>query len=226
MNRVVKMMMPAAAMFVLAPAALAQPPGGPGGGGGFQMTPEMRAQFAKFRKFQEANKNVFQVGRTFRRFRSLDENPKTKLNKDQARKVLAVVKTWRRKPVMNNEQARKVLVQLTAPLNESQLKAISQSEGRGGRGGGGGGGGGFGGGRPGGSGGGGGFGGAGFGGGRPGGGPGGAGGPGGGGGFRMPDPKPFNPLNPESSSFAKTERGKEGIARFNQMLATLEARAK
>ena len=225
MNRFVKMMVPTAAVFVLAPAAFAQPPGGQGGGG-FTPSPQMRAQFEKMRKFRDANKNVYQVQSNFRKLRGLEENPKTKLTKDQAKKILAVVKTWRRKPVMSNDQAKTVLNQLTGPLNVSQLKAISQNEGRGGRGGGGG----FGGGR---GGGGGGFGGAGFGGGRPGGGPGGPGGPGGRpggpGGFRMPDPKPFNPLNPESSAFFKMmpkDRQAEMLTRFNQFVSTLEARAK
>jgi hypothetical protein len=213
-----KLVVPALAALALAPAANAQPPGGGQGGGNF--TPEMRAQFQKFRKWQEANKNVVQLGRTFRRFRQLEENPKTQLTKEQARKILAVVKPWRRKPVMKDEEARKVMTQLTAPLSVPQLKAISQSESRGGRGGGGGGAG-FGGGRPGGGGPGGG---AGFGGGgRPGG-----GGPGGGGGFRMPDPKPYNPLNPESSPFYKADpqRGARMVQGFNEMMAKLEARAK
>src|SRR5687768_2433623 len=138
MNRAIKFIVPAAAMFVLAPSALAQPPGGQGGPGGFQMTPEMRTRMQKFQKFREANKNDFQVQSNFRRLRNLEENPKTKLTKDQAKKILVVVKTWRRKPVMTNDQAKGVLTQLTGPLNVSQLKAISQSDSRGGRGGGGG----------------------------------------------------------------------------------------
>ena len=226
MNRAVKLLVGAAAVAIFAPSAMAQPPGG---GGGFQMTPEMRAQMEKFRKFREANKNVFQINRTLRRVANLGENPKNALTKDQAAKILGITRAWRNKPVMKDEEARKVLTQLTTPLNVAQLKAISQSEGRGGRGGGsgfggggggfGGGGAGFGGGRPGGGGGG-----AGFGGGRPGGGPGGR--PGG---FRMPDPKPFNPLNPESSSFYKAadpNRRKEMLQRFNEMIGKIAARAK
>ena len=211
MKSVLKMVVPALAVTALAPAAFAQGP--PGGGGGFQMTPEMRAQMQKFQKFREANKNVFQVSQTLRRIAGLDENPKNALTKDQAKKILGVVKPWRKKPVMKDEEARNVLKQITAPLTVAQLKAISQSDGRGGRGQGfGGGGGGFG---------------------RPGGGGPGGGGPGGGpggrpGGFRMPDPKPFNPLNPESSSFYKADpqRGKRMLDRFNEMIAKLEAKAK
>jgi hypothetical protein len=217
MKSVLKMVVPALAVTALAPAAFAQGP--PGGG---NIPPEMRAQFEKMRKFRDNNKNVFQVQSTFRRLRRLDENPKTQLTKDQARKILAVVKPWRRKPVMKDDEARKVNLALTAPLTVAQLKAISQSDGRGGRGQGFGGGGGFGGGRQGG----GGFG-------RPGGGGPGGGGPGGGpggrpGGFRMPDPKPFNPLNPESSAWYKAnpQMGQRMVQGFNEMITKLEARAK
>jgi hypothetical protein len=163
---------------------------GPGGGGGFGMPPEMMKVFEKMRT---ARKNRMQVGQTIRALAEINKDPKTALNKDQAKKVLAVIDAWKKKPDMTEDQAKQVNKDLTKPLasNLTQLKALTvamASRGRMGGGGGGrtGGGGGFGGGRPGG------------GGGRPGGGA-----PGGG----MPDPKemvrriedslkkPYNPMN-------------------------------
>lgn len=188
---------------VLAPPAMAQ------GGFGGQMPPEMQAKMRAWQKWRENNKNIVALQQTMMSLRELENDPKTQLTKAQAKKILSVIKAWRNKPVMTNDQARVVMKQLTAPLNEAQLKKMATAPrfGQGGRG--------FGGGfRPGG-GGGGGF--------RP-------GGPGGGrpSGFQMPDPKPYNPLNPDSSPFAKMnpEMGKRVKQRYNEMIAKLEARAK
>src|SRR5439155_12230854 len=135
MNRTMKAVLPAAVLALVGQAALAQGPGG----GGFQMTPEMQAKMKAWQKFRENNKNLDNVQRTVRGFRRLDDDPKTQLNKDQAQKILAVVKAWRHKPVMKDEEARKVMVQLTQPLNVQQLKALARpAGGPGGRGGGGG----------------------------------------------------------------------------------------
>lgn len=190
----------------LASAVLAQ------GGFGGQMPPEMQAKMKAWQKWRENNKNIVALQQTLMSLRELENDPQTQLTRDQAKKILAVIKAWRNKPVMTNDQARDVMKQLTAPLNEAQLKKMATAPrfGQGGRG--------FGGGfRPGGGGGGGG----GF---RP-------GGPGPGGrpsGFQMPDPKPYNPLNPDSSPFVKMnpEMGKRVKQRYNEMVAKLEARAK
>src|SRR5207249_12253005 len=98
MNRTMKAVLPAAALALVGQAALAQGPGG----GGFQMTPEMQAKMKAWQKFRENNKNLDNVQRTVRGFRRLDDDPKTQLNKDQAKKILAVVKAWRHKPVMKD----------------------------------------------------------------------------------------------------------------------------
>ncbi|HXG23938.1 MAG TPA: hypothetical protein VNJ09_05230 [Chthonomonadales bacterium] len=190
-------------MAFLASAALAQ------GGFGGQMPPEMQAKMKAWQKWRENNKNIVALQQTLMSLRELENDPKTQLTREQAKKILTVIKAWRNKPVMTNDQARDVMKQLTAPLNEAQLKKMATAPrfGQGGRG--------FGGGfRPGG--GGGGF--------RPGG-PGAGGRPGG---FQMPDPKPYNPLNPDSSPFAKMnpEMGKRVKQRYNEMIARLEARAK
>src|SRR5258708_20489021 len=114
---------------------------------------------------------------------------------------------------MTGDQAAGVNKQLNAILNIGQVKALNTGGGGFGVGGGrGGGGGGRGGGGPGG------------GGGRPGG-----GGPGGGmGNFKMPDPAPYNPFNPDTNPFMKAnpqmaERMKSRGAEF---LGKLEAKAK
>jgi uncharacterized protein YeaC (DUF1315 family) len=126
-------------------SALAQGPGG-GGGGGFQMTPEMRARMEQMRKWRDSHKNVIQVQQTMGTLVEIDKDPKTKLTKDQAKKILAVVNTWKAKPVMTDDQAKGVNKQLTGVLNLTQIKKMAQIQAeqrnrRGGWGGGGGGGG-------------------------------------------------------------------------------------
>lgn len=212
----------AALPLLLSPiAASAQGPGG-GGPGGFQMTPEMQANFAKMRKFRDNNKQVFALAQTLRAFEDMDKDPKTKFTPAQAKTILAVVNKWKTKPALTNEQATQINKDLTKPLTIPQIKALAAAANRRGGGGGGGrgpggGGGGFGGG-PGGGGQ------ARMGGGAQGG-PGGGRGPGGGGGaWKMPELKPFNPLNPATSPFA---RNKEmAVRRMNEMTAMLAARAK
>lgn len=219
MNKLVKWLVPAVVL-AIAPAAFAQGPGGAGGPGGFQMSPEMQAKMKAWQKFRENNKHLDQLGRTVRGLGRLDEDPKTAFTKDQAKKLVAVFHQWRNKPTMTDDQAAGVNKQLNAILNIAQVKALNTGgQGFGmGRGGPGGGGGGFGGGRPGGGGPGG------PGGGRPGG-----GGPGGGmGNFKMPDPAPYNPFNPDTNPFMKAnpqmaERMKSRGAEF---MNKLEAKAK
>jgi hypothetical protein len=221
----------ALAAVAVAHPALAQGPGGGGpGGGGFQMDPAVMKKMQAWRTWRDNHKNVGQVQQTLRAITEMDKDPKTRLTKPQAQKILTVVKAWQSKPVMTDDQAKEVNKQLTSALNVTQIKKMaaiaSERRGRGGGGmgfgggGGGRGGAGGGGGRPGG--GGGGFGGGG--GGRPGG-----GGPGGGGGGRrwdpsqMPDPKDYNPLNPATLPFPQTrERAKSSMA---EMVKALQARA-
>jgi hypothetical protein len=209
--------------------------GGGGGGGGFQMPPGMMEKVRAWQKFRENHKNFEGLQRTMYAIGEMDKDPKTQLTKPQAKSMLAVLRTWRNKPVMSNDQALQVNKQLTAGMSVAQIKKIATVEmprgfggGGGGRRGGpgGGGGGGFGG--PGGGGpggGGGGFGGPG--GGRPGGpgggGPGGGGRPGGPGGFTMPDPREYNPLNPDTIPFERARpRAKQ---RMSELMAKLQARA-
>lgn len=213
----------AALPLLLSPlASFAQGPGGQGGPGGFQMTPEMQANMQKMRKFRDDNKHVFELGQTLRAFEDMDKDPKTKFTPAQAKTILAVVNKWKTKPAINNEQATQINKDLTKSLSMAQIKALAAAASR--RGGGGGGGG-----RPGGGGGfGGGQGGPGGGGGRPGGGggqggPGGGGRPGGGGGaWKMPELKPFNPLNPDTGFSRNKEMAKR---RMSEMTAMLAARA-
>ena len=193
---------------------------GPGGGGGFGMPPEMMKVFEKMRT---ARKNRMQIGQTVRALAELNKDPKTALTKDQAKKVLAVIDAWKKKPDMTEDQAKQVSKDLTKPLasNLAQLKALTVAMSSRNRMGGGrmGGGGGMGGGRMGGGGG--------MGGGRPGG-----GGMGGG----MPDPKemirriedslkkPYNPMNSGTWGDGPwVQRMKDG---FDNSIKEIGARAK
>ncbi|MCC6730122.1 MAG: hypothetical protein IT208_12360 [Chthonomonadales bacterium] len=189
----------------LAPSAIAQ-------GGPPNLTPQQMAQLQAKRKawetFRENHKHVTALQSTLMGFAAMQQDPRTRLNKAQARKVLPVLKAWRKKPVMSDAQALKVTKQLTASLTPAQLSKIAAAQSRRGRGGPGGPGG------PGAR--------------RAGGGPG--GGPGGPGGTRrfdisrFPDPKPYNPLNPNSLPF---ERMRTRFAQhLDQMTAQIAATAR
>ncbi len=201
------------------PSVFAQGPGGgqggPGGGGGFQMTPEMQAARAKMMKFRDNNKQVFALRQTISAFDDMEKDPKTKFTPAQAKTILGVINQWKAKPSLTNEQATQINKDLTKSLTVPQIKKLAAAASRrGGRGGGGQGGGwGGGGGARG-----------------QGGGPGGGamarmggGGAQGGAGWKMPEPKPFNPLNPETGMSWNKEAA---VRRMNEMTAMLAARAK
>ena len=191
--------------------------GGGGFGGGAPPSPAVMAKMQEYRKFGESHPNYRTLSRTIRAVGEMDKDPATKITKDEAKKMLVVIKPWMAKPVMKDDDAKAVNNQLAKLLSLPQIKKMaalaSQQGGRGGGRPGGGGG-------QGGPGGGGGFGGgAGGGGGRPGG----AGGPGGGGGrgdmSKMPSPKEYNPLNVNSyPNSPMSQRGKQRITDFLTML--------
>ena len=181
----------------LAGGAQAQPPGG-----GFNLPPEMKAKIAALTKWREQNKSIFSLSMTLRGMETINKDPETQLNKQQSAKMLAIVNTWKSKPVMTDDQAKDVQKQVTGMLNDKQLKRLNapgmNSFG------------GTGGGRPGG----------GMGGGmRPGGSPGGR--PGGPGGFQIPDPPKggFNPLNADTLPFEQMRpAAKKGMEEFTSSL--------
>lgn len=222
----------ASALLLLTPTlSFAQRPGGgPGGGGpggGGQMSPEVQAKLKKFRAFQENHKNYRALSGTIRAISEMNNDPKTALTKDQAKKALDVVNKWKTKPFLTDAQAGAANKELTNVLNLTQIKKMAtlQQQGGGFGGPGGGGGGRPGGGGPGGGGGRPGGGGPGGGGGRPGG-----GGPGGGGGGRggfdfskMPDPKEYNPLNPATQPDGPMKERQ--VKRMNDFVAMLKKRA-
>jgi uncharacterized membrane protein YgcG len=178
-------------LLVSATTAFAQ---GPPGMGGFQPSPEMRKKFEAWQNWRNSHKNINAVQQTLRGIEELQQDPSTRLTKPQAAKVVNILRKWRNKPVMTDDQARGVNRDLTASLSPAQGKKLASiTANRGGFGGGGG--------RPGG----------GFGGGRPGGGP---------GGFQMPDPKDYNPLNPDTLPFERMRgRSKERLDALTSDLA-------
>jgi hypothetical protein len=225
MKRNFTFLLPVAGLILLTASAQAQRPGGFGGPGGFQPTPAMQAKFQAWRTWNDNHKNVAALERTVGGLAALEQDPHTKLNKPQARAVLAVIKKWQSKPALNDVQARLVNTQLTHPLTPVQLKKIAAfHQHRGG----------FGGGRrgpggptpggPGGT----------HGPGSPGGRPGGFGGGnrlGGFGGGRaafdpksMPAPHDYNPLNPNTQPMAR--RRDQDKQRFAELMAALLAAAK
>ncbi|HEY3265754.1 MAG TPA: hypothetical protein VGM37_02420 [Armatimonadota bacterium] len=193
--------MAVSALALLAPSARAQAPGG------MQMNPQAQAKMKAWQTWRNNHKNVQSLQQTLGALQYIQQDPKTRLNKAQSKTILGVLKAWRSKPTMTDAQALKVNKQLTTPLTLQQLKKLATAP-RGGRRNGGGGGGGMG---------------------RPGGG-GAPGGPGGGrpgGGFdasRIPAPKDYNPLNPDTLPIERMRgRAKD---RLNALTSALAAQAK
>lgn len=202
-SSVCRLVMVLSATAVLAVSAGAQGPGGFG-----NLSPQQQAQLQAKRKawekFRANNKHVTALQESLMGIGSLERDPKTRLNKKQAQAVLACLKKWGSKKVLTNDEARKANLQLTGTLTPDQLQKLSQNRGfgRGGQG--------FGGGA------------------RPSGGPGNGARPGG---RRpsfdiskMPDPKPYNPLNPDTLPFERLRP----IAKqhLNELRASLTQRAK
>ena len=218
-----KSLMTMTVTMLLAGSAMAQPPGGGGPPGGFMasLPPAAQAKMKAWRTWRDNHKNFQQLTSTIRAISEMDKEPATKLTKDQAKKIMAVVAPWQAKPVMTDDQARAVTNGIAKVLNNTQIKKYAALQAAGGRGGWGGGGGrggaggamgGPGGGGP--PGGGGGFGGP----------PGGGGAGGGRGSFdftKMSDPKEYNPLNPASYPVSPmSERSKQRVTDFMKLLKT------
>ena len=199
--------LPLAAVFIFAASAQAQGPGGFGGPSGQPMSPAVQAKMQAWRQWRDNHKNVSSLQRTLGALTQMEQDPRTRLTKPQAKAVLAVIRKWQAKPALTDAQARLVNTQITTPLTLVQIKKIAMaSQPR--RGGG--------------------FGGGGFGVGRPGGGFGGpGGGPGGRPGFdpaSMPAPRDYNPLNPDTQPMVRArDRAKQ---RHAQLMAALLAGAK
>ena len=182
---------------VTAPGAKAQ--GGFGGG----MPPEIAAKIKAWGKWREAHKGISNVQTLVYQVEQLDKQPGFELNKQQASKLLGVIKPWRNKPEMSDDQAKGVMKSVTGMLSDKQVKKLTTIQPPWARQGGGGGGGA----RPGG----------GAGGGRPG---------GAGGAAAFPDPPKggYNPLNPDTLPFVQMRpMAKKGMDDFT---AELQAKAK
>lgn len=175
---------------------------GPPGG---SLPPAAMEKIKAWQKYRETHKNVSNLSTLLFQIREMDSDPSTRLNKEQAGKLLGVMKAWRNRPTMSEDQAKQAQKQIGGMLTPKQVQKIATIRPR------------FGGGR------------MGAGGGAPGGG--GTGGGPGGGGMRMdpskipsPPATGFNPFNPDTNPMAKTrpEFKKAGEA----FVADLEKRAK
>jgi len=203
MKRSLPCLLPLVAAFLMTSGVQAQGPGGfggpPPGMGGAPLSPALQAKMQAWRQWRDNHKNVASLQRTLVAISQMNQDPRTRLTKPQAKAILAVIHRWQPKPSLTDEQARQVNTQITAPLSLIQIKKIAMmaQPRRGG--------GGFGGGRPGGAG----------------------GGPGGRPAFdiaSMPSPRDYNPLNPNTQPMP---RGRErAVQRHAQLIATLLASAK
>jgi hypothetical protein len=190
-----------AATLVITGAAFAQgPPGG--------MPPEFQKMMGEFQKMRNSPKG--KLGTTLRALGEFNGDPKTKLTKPQATKILGLLTPWKPKTGMSQDEAAALNKQITGTFTLAQIKKQATMGAQGGMGGGGG--------RPGG----------GMGGGRPGGG---MGGPGGGG---MPDPKKMmeglkksqaaNPINP--MSYPESPWRQRMVDNMNKLFGALQSAAK
>ena len=176
-----------------APGANAQ--GGFGGG----MPPEIAAKIKAWGKWREAHKGISNVQTLVYQVEQLDKQPGFELNKQQAGKLLGVIKPWRTKPEMSDDQAKGVMKAVTGMLTDKQVKKLTTIQPPWARQGGGGGGGA-----------------------RPGGGAGGR--PGGAPAFPDPPKGGYNPLNPDTLPFVQMRpMAKKGMDDFT---AELQAKAK
>lgn len=180
-----------------------------------QPSPQMMAQWQKFR---EQHKYHFQLREMFYKITELEKKGgQTALTKEQAKKILDIVKPLTQKEKLTADEAKKVLKEIKAVLRADQLNALQriQLPRWGGRQGGQGGGPGGAGGPPGGAGG------------PPGGG---AGGPGGGGmRFDLSRMQNFNPLYIPKKIDEKSpgaEWQKRRTERLKESLSLLEKKAK
>lgn len=172
-----------------------------------QPSPEMMAKFQAWRRFYDNNKNLDRLRKTLMGFRDIEKDPKTQFTKQQAREILAVYKQWKNKPALTDDQAKTINKELTKSLTMAQIKVLAAASDpmRGGRG--------FGGGS------------------RPaGGGPGGMGRPGAGmtNPANFPDPRPYNPLNPDTNPMkaVNPEGHKRMVQMLNEFIKKLEATAR
>jgi len=173
-------------------------------GAGFNPPPALMAKFKAWQKWRENHKNISKLTTTLAALRELEKDKATELKKDQAKKILSIFNEWKDKPAMTDEQAQQVNKKISDLMSDGQLQAIATAPNpmQGGRG---------------------------FGGGAGGQRPGGAGGgmaamdP-----AKFPDPKDYNPLNPDTSPFKSIspDRFKEMKGKWNEYLTTLQTRAK
>lgn len=104
------------------------------------LTPQQQAQLqAKqkaWQRWRDNHKNINSLQQTMMGFQILEKDPRTALTPAQAKKVVPILKAWRKKPVITDDQAREVNKQLGGMLTDKQLKAIAAAPrpGQGGRG--------------------------------------------------------------------------------------------
>jgi hypothetical protein len=91
------------------------------------MSPQAQAKMTAWRTWRDSHKHVTTLERTLRSLGQMEQDPKTRLNKPQAKAVLAVIHKWQGKPAVSDTQAAQIGKQLTGPLNVAQLKKLAAS---------------------------------------------------------------------------------------------------
>ena len=186
-------MLAAAAMCIAGAPATAQ------GFGGGQIPPEIAAKIKLWKKYTEDHKKATNLSQTVVKIEGMNREDEYKLDKKQAGKMLAIMKTWSPKPSVSEDEAGTVMKDINSFLTTKQIKKMTTMPNPFAR--------------------------AGAGGGRPGG----AGGPGGGrpggaGGGPMNFPAPpktgINPFNLSSMSGPFRERATKNMDDFKAQLET------
>lgn len=78
-----------------------------------------------WRTWNETHPNIRAIHRTLRGLEALEEDPTTRFTKPQAKPLLAILETWRNKPVLTDTQAKIVNASLLKPLTKEQLVALT-----------------------------------------------------------------------------------------------------
>jgi hypothetical protein len=87
--------------------------------------PEVMAKLKKWQTWRDNNKYITSLQQTVMGFAEIEKDAKTRLTKEQARKILPVLKEWATKPTMSNDEAKEVNKKITDPLTVAQLAKIS-----------------------------------------------------------------------------------------------------
>ena len=87
--------------------------------------PEVLAKRAAWEKWRENNKNVLALQQILMGLRAVEQDPRIRMKKAQARKVLAVIHKWQAKKAITDAQARQINKQIGDSLTLPQIQRVA-----------------------------------------------------------------------------------------------------